>query len=143
MIVLVSFSELECSLFAGTADRLKAGQAVHCINGIGSICDTVLSGAMDQTRIVYPHVIILNLDVPRQSWQYSLSSLKQNVFWRRIPVTGVGCLAKDALGDFYALGGVSCIRKPDSYSELSDVVETAVRYWMLVSVLPDQFVEFD
>lgn len=142
MIILVSFSELECSLFAASSAALKAEARIRCIDGIGSIEDTVLAEMSEHARITYPNAIVLNLDVKRSHWRQNLLLLKNNGFWRRIPVVGVGFLEEaEAVEEFYALGGASCIRKPDSDAAFMDVAKSVIGYWLHVAVLPDQFVE--
>lgn len=144
MIILVSFSERDSTLFAQSAAEVTTGATVRCIDDLGALDGMVLSGVAETGAIDYPQVIILNLDAPNRSWRHSLSLLKNNAFWRHIPVAGFGFADEDdAVGEFYALGGASFISKPQSPAALPDVVGVAVRYWALVSILPDQFTGAD
>ena len=140
MIVLISFSELEKSLFGKVADTLGIGDHVRYIaeataNDIGTF-----HRKMEFTKKAYPKVLVLNLDGQNNDWRNVLRELKERESWKKIPVLGISTLHDPAvIEEFYAMRGASLIRKPSSYDELFKVSRTAQKYWLNVATLPNDY----
>jgi two-component system, response regulator len=82
-------------------------------------------------------LIILDLNMPKMSGKETLSSLKSNPFWRKIPVVVMTTSkAKEDVNECYDLGANSFISKPTSYAGLNDAVETIAKLWLNYANLP-------
>ena len=140
MIVLISFSELETSLFGKVA--VEAGIAHHVRyipDATGNDIDA-FHATLAHAEKAYPKVLVLNLDHPSGNWRDVLGTLKANPSWRKIPVLGFSFLEEPGIvEEFYALRGASLIRKPNNFEELRTITKTAMKYWLSVATLPNEY----
>ena len=82
-------------------------------------------------------LIILDLNMPKMDGRETLSNLKSNPFWRKVPV--VVMTTSKAIEDIdrcYDLGANSYITKPSSYDDLNDTIRTMVKLWLNYAHLP-------
>lgn len=82
-------------------------------------------------------LIILDLNMPKMDGRETLSNLKSNPSWRKIPV--VMMTTSKSLTDIdqcYELGVNSYITKPTSYDDLNDTIKTMVKMWLSYACLP-------
>ena len=82
-------------------------------------------------------LIILDLNMPKMDGRETLSNLKSNPSWRKIPV--VVMTTSNAMEDVdkcYDLGANSYITKPASYDDLNHTIRTMVKLWLNYANLP-------
>lgn len=137
MILVVSFNELENSLFEKVVSDLGISHICRYINH-QSISDVnKLVTALDDPTGALPRVIVLNLDCQNADWKALLTDLKKDAVWRFVPVLGFGFLDDpEVVNSFYSLGGTSCVQKPHGYDDLTSITEATLRYWFDFSYLP-------
>lgn len=135
MIALVSFSDLEESLFRKASAELEIGHRIFYFAGIDRMIAAFAENGDGKLAGSFPRAIVMNMDAP--SCIMELGRLKETEKWQKIPVIGYGFLeAADDITGFYGAGGASCIRKPQSYEELVETTRAAMGYWLSMSTLP-------
>jgi len=89
----------------------------------------------DHTR--KPELILLDLNMPRKSGLEVLAEIKGDEALRPIPVVVLTTSrAPEHVMRSYELGGNGYITKPDTYSELVEVMSSLERYWFQTVQLP-------
>lgn len=86
-----------------------------------------------------PHLIFLDMQMPYPDGLEVLMNLKINRLWADIPVimlTGVEDQDKITLA--YQLGAQSVINKPNTHTQLLDIVISIREYWFKTVRLPGQ-----
>jgi len=141
MIVLVSFGELEVSLFKKASTELRIDKRINYFDSRDALTSHCLKSAQRPGDALYPRVIVVNID--SETCIEDVRALKKTDNWRKIPIIGYGFLEDpNDVSEFYGAGGASCIRKPASYAELVDTTRAAMGYWLSMSTLPcDYLVE--
>jgi two-component system response regulator len=84
-----------------------------------------------------PDLVLLDLNMPRVDGREALASIKADSDLCSIPVVVLTTSSDE--GDIlkcYALGANSYICKPDSFSDLVDIVAHLHRYWFQMVELP-------
>ena len=82
-------------------------------------------------------LIILDLNMPKMDGRETLSSLKSNPFWRKVPVIVMTTSnVNEDVDRCYDLGVNSYITKPNSYEGLNDAIRTMVKLWLNYAHLP-------
>ena len=82
-------------------------------------------------------LIILDLNMPKMDGRETLSSLKSNPFWRKVPVIVMTTSnVNEDVDRCYDLGVNSYITKPNSYEALNDAIRTMVKLWLDYAQLP-------
>ncbi len=82
-------------------------------------------------------LIILDLNMPKMGGKETLSNLKSNPFWRKVPVVVMTTSkAKEDIDDCYNLGANSFITKPTTYEGLNDAIKTMAKLWLNFAKLP-------
>lgn len=139
MIVLISFPELECSLFSKAAHEMDIAHHIRYIEPEDAMDIKALHTSQYGGK-GFPKVLILNLDDTANDWRDVLSTFKAHEDWQKIPVMGFSFLTDTSIvEEFYRLRGASVIRKPQTYAELLIITKNAMRYWLNVATLPDEF----
>ncbi len=140
MIVLISFSELETALFKKAAIEVEISDHVRYFDDATPDDISVFHAQLSHAKKAYPKVLVMNLDDQDKDWRAILGTLKSTDGWKNIPVLGFSFSKSEALvEEFYALRGASLISKPDTYAQLIDITKTAMRYWMNVATLPNEY----
>lgn len=141
MILIVNFNFIETSLMKKVADEVGIGnRCFYPETNVLSRDDIV--AAINDPRGTLPRVVIVNLDSEDADWSVLVTALKSHNIWKMIPIMGFGFLDDPTITEkFYALGGASCIRKPDGYEGLKQITTTAIQYWLDVSFMPSDFLE--
>ena len=86
-----------------------------------------------------PHLILLDLNMPRKDGREALREIKAVPHFRKIPIVVLTTsMAEEDILNAYALGVNSYITKPVSFNDLLNVMSTIVRYWFGVVWLPHQ-----
>lgn len=84
-----------------------------------------------------PHLILLDLNMPRKDGREVLREIKTHEKLRHIPVVILTTShAEEDIERTYGLGGNSYITKPISYDSLVDIMKTLGIYWLKTVKLP-------
>ncbi len=87
--------------------------------------------------VSYPHIILLDLNMPRKDGREALKEIKSNPRLRRIPVIVLTTSsAEEDIISTYDMGISSYIRKPVTFDKLVDLVKELGRYWLEIVELP-------
>jgi len=81
-----------------------------------------------------PHLILLDLHLPRKSGHEVLAEIKQDPDLRLIPVVIMtSCPSEDAIDKAYDLHANCCIRKPVDLDQFGLTVKKIERFWFHVA----------
>jgi CheY-like chemotaxis protein len=84
-----------------------------------------------------PELVLLDLNMPRIGGMDVLEEIKSDPALRTIPVVVLTTSrAPEHIARTYELGGSGFITKPDSYTELVDMMKNLERYWFGTVRLP-------
>lgn len=85
----------------------------------------------------YPELVLLDLNMPKKGGLEVLEEIKQDETLRAIPVVVLTTSrAPEHIAKSYELGGNGFITKPNSYTELVQMMENLNRYWFGTVELP-------
>lgn len=85
----------------------------------------------------YPDLILLDLNMPRQSGRETLPELKSNPHLQRIPVVVLTTSSSpDDVVYCYRMGANSFVSKPVSFRAWVDLITTLSKYWFETVQLP-------
>lgn len=91
----------------------------------------------DRTMHPLPHLILLDLNMPRKDGREVLQEIKNHEKLRYIPVVILTTShAEEDIERIYKLGGNSYITKPISYDSLVEIMKTLGMYWLKTVKLP-------
>jgi len=83
---------------------------------------------------VRPHLILLDLHLPRKSGHEVLAEIKQDADLRVIPVVIMtSCDSEDAIQYAYDLHANCCVRKPVDLEQFGLTVQKIERFWFHVA----------
>jgi CheY-like chemotaxis protein len=86
-----------------------------------------------------PHLVLLDLNMPRKDGRETLKELKADARLKMIPVIIYSTSsAPEDINNAYSLGANSYITKPFSFEELAATLSTLVNYWMKCARLPGE-----
>ncbi len=140
MILIANFNMIENSLLAKVAEELGIDDRCKYLETPVTNRDELVAALNDPSGKL-PRALIVNLDSDDADWSELVSALKSHKIWKLVPIMGFGFLEDiETVKKFYALGGASCIRKPDGFDGLKKITETAIRYWLDVSFMPSDYV---
>jgi CheY-like chemotaxis protein len=89
-------------------------------------------------KVQRPHLIILDLNMPKIDGREALSHIKSNVHLKRIPVIVLTTSrAEEDIVRTYDLGVNSFICKPVHYNDLVVVAREIGNYWFSTVALPN------
>lgn len=92
----------------------------------------------DPSTSPLPHLVILDLHMPRLSGFEVLEKRRENPVFRLIPVIVMSSSwSEEDIARCYTLGVNSFITKPVSFDHLVRVMRTIGTYWLEVCELPD------
>ena len=85
-----------------------------------------------------PHLIVLDLKMPKKGGLEVLQEMLDNDDLRRIPVVVLSSSERpEDISASYARGANSYVTKPATLSGLREGVEAMARYWMDIASLPE------
>lgn len=127
------------------SDRLIAVQAIKLSqvettlqfaeDGVEAM-EYLRAGAKDPS-VVRPHLILLDLNLPRKDGRAVLAELKADEDLRLIPVVVLTTSsARDDVTRAYGLHANSYLTKPVDFSEFTRSIATTIDYWFQVVTLP-------
>lgn len=89
------------------------------------------------SKISKPHLIILDLNMPKKDGREALQEIKASEILRRIPVVVLTTSKSESdIQHTYDLGVNSFIQKPVRYSEFVDMAKVLSQYWFHTVKLP-------
>jgi DNA-binding NarL/FixJ family response regulator len=84
-----------------------------------------------------PHLILLDLNMPKLNGFQALEKIKTDPMLSEIPVVVFSSSSTPSdISSIYALGGNSYVTKPGGYQELKKVIHGIVFYWGQIGALP-------
>lgn len=91
----------------------------------------------DQSKAPIPELVLLDLNMPKKGGMEVLQEIKSDPRLRTIPVVVLTTSrAPEHIARSYELGGNGFITKPNTYSELVEVMRNLKRYWFNTVELP-------
>ncbi len=85
----------------------------------------------------HPELVLLDLNMPKKSGMEVLEEIKQDPGLRSIPVVVLTTSrAPEHVARSYELGGNGYVTKPNSYTELVELMQSINRYWFNTVQLP-------
>ncbi len=85
----------------------------------------------------FPDLILLDLKMPKKDGREVLHELKSDPRLRRIPVVALTTsTAEDDVRQSYDVGVNSYVTKPVTFRDLVDMMNTLIKYWFELVVLP-------
>jgi CheY-like chemotaxis protein len=92
----------------------------------------------DETLHPFPHIILLDLNMPKKDGREALKELKSDQRFKSIPVIilTTSMEEKDIIKS-YELGVNSYIIKPVTYTELVEFTRVLSQYWFDIAKLPN------
>lgn len=85
----------------------------------------------------HPELVLLDLNMPKKSGMEVLKEIKQDTALRSIPVVVLTTShAPEHIALSYELGGNGFVTKPNTFSELVELMKNIQRYWFKTVELP-------
>lgn len=90
-----------------------------------------LDGARRGASAPLPHLVLLDLDMPRMDGRQALHAIKARPELRHLAVVVLtGSRAPEDLSACYRAGASSYVAKPTSFEELVQTIQTLIDYWL-------------
>lgn len=90
------------------------------------------------TKATRPHLIVLDLRMPKKSGLEALAEIRESEVLRRIPVVVLSSSDRiEDISDSYARGANSYVTKPASLAGLRLGVSELAKFWLNVASLPE------
>ena len=87
---------------------------------------------VDHTDVARPNLIVLDVDMPKLNGLQTLDRLKQNPYWRSVPVVLMSNRIDPEFKEIaYQLGAASFLTKPTDLLMLRDVLGQLCREWVV------------
>jgi len=142
MIVLIGFPDVERTFTEKAFVELGIDDRCKFFDTLEGVFEFCAQTSDERRTATFPRVFVFNIDVPGETWKSDLTALKSTNGWKSIPAIGYGFLTDQSdIPEFYAHGGVSCIRKATSYEELLESTRTAMGYWLGMSTMPCDYLK--
>ncbi len=88
-------------------------------------------GKYERSKNEAPHLILLDLNMPKKDGRCVLQELKKNPKLNKIPVIVLSTsFNPEDISNAYELGANSFISKPSSYVELKEIAKAIKNYWV-------------
>lgn len=98
--------------------------------------EAALEYLTDATTVL-PHLILLDLNLPKKDGWEVLSEMQTQDSLRRIPVIVLtSSSAERDCRRAYELGCNAYVQKPDNYEEIQEVVRSVEQFWVLRNQFP-------
>ena len=96
-----------------------------------SVGTGVLDWLGSVSRKQLPHLILLDLQLPKLDGLAVLRTLRNNVATREIPVVGIAAeYTQDDVQMGYKVGANICVAKPATQEEFAALLEQQIAYWL-------------
>lgn len=88
-------------------------------------------GKYQDNKSTAPHLILLDLNMPKKDGRAVLQEIRSNHKLKKIPVVVFTTSSnKDDIAHSYELGANSFISKPSSYEDLKEIAKAIKNYWL-------------
>ncbi len=142
VVILLADDDEEDRLL--TQKALAASRLVnelHCVGDGEELLDYLHQRADygDPAAAPRPHVILLDLNMPRKSGREALAEIKADPAFRHIPIVVLTTSAVDEdIFRSYEVGANSFITKPVTFEGLVQVMRGLGNYWFEIVRLPEE-----
>jgi CheY-like chemotaxis protein len=135
-ILLAEDDEDDRVLTRAALNEAKHNAVLHTVDDGAELLD-YLRRQGDHADAGRPHLILLDLNMPRMNGHEALAEIKRDPELRSIPVV-VLTTSKDAedISSSYQLGANSYISKPTGFLSFVDTMRSFARYWTDTVELP-------
>ncbi|MBB6001987.1 response regulator [Arcicella rosea] len=90
----------------------------------------------DKYAFSKPSVIILDLNMPKKDGRETLKEIKENPLFKKIPVIILTTSkAEEDVNLCYSYGANAYIVKPNSFTELTEILSTMTNFWLNIVTL--------
>jgi two-component system, response regulator len=138
-ILLVEDNESDAELTLHALEKNKLINKIRRVDDGEKALDFVFCRGpySDRTFASPPHLILLDLKLPKVDGMQVLRQLKSDPRTKAIPVILLTASKEDRdVAESYQLGVNSYIQKPVNFSDFQDVVRQLGMYWLLVNIKP-------
>lgn len=91
----------------------------------------------DKHEYPRPSVLILDLNMPKKDGRETLKEIKANPLLKNIPVIVLTTSkAQEDINLCYSYGANAYIVKPNSFTELTDIITVLTKFWLEIATLP-------
>ncbi len=102
-----------------------------------ALLDHLSHSKRDEPAYARPHLILLDLNMPKINGFEALQKIKTDPQLQNTPVIVFSASSSPMdISNIYALGGNSYVSKPLAYAELKKVIQGIVFYWGQIGALP-------
>ncbi len=139
MTILIADDDMDDRLFMERALRQNGfTQAINFVEDGEDLMEYLRqNGRYQGQTLVYPNLLILDLNMPRKNGFQALAEIKADPALRRLPVIVMSTSSthEDVLKT-YNLGVNSFVIKPFNFNRLVEIVGALKLYWMDIVKLP-------
>ena len=137
-IILAEDDEDDQLLTQTALQEAQAKTRVHIVGDGAELLAHLKEGWHAETgETLRPHLILLDLNMPRMNGHEALGRIKQDPEFRSIPVVILTTsTAQDDIAASYDAGANSYISKPIGYLNYVDAMRGFSRYWTDIVTLP-------
>ncbi len=139
-ILHVEDDENDVELFGHACRRAGVTCQVHVVADGQEAIDYLSGGGKyaDRQQHPFPHLVLLDLKVPRINGFQVLAWLRKHERSRRLPVVVFSSSDHEAdVRRAYELGANSYLAKPTDFRELVELAAAVHRYWLTLNLLPE------
>ena len=141
VIVLADDDEEDRMLTQKALAESRLVNELHCVEDGEELLDYLHQRAdyVDPATAPRPHVILLDLNMPRKSGREALAEIKADPAFRHIPIVVLTTSAEDEdIFRSYEVGANSFITKPVTFDGLVQVMRGLGNYWFEIVRLPEE-----
>jgi two-component system response regulator len=138
-ILLIEDNLADAELALHALRKSKVASKIHLVTDGEQALDFLLCRNSFSTRAFddAPHLILLDLKLPKIDGLQVLQIVKQNDRTKAIPIVVLTTSKEERdMVNSYRLGVNSYIQKPVNFNEFRDVVRQLGMYWLLVNCNP-------
>jgi CheY-like chemotaxis protein len=126
---------IQDAIYEATTNRVD----VHFVKDGAEMLDYLYRRGLylDEQAAPQPELVLLDINMPRKSGLEVLEEIKRDPALRTIPVVLLTTSrAPEHIARSYELGGAGFVTKPNSFTELVDLMRSIERYWFRTVQLP-------
>ena len=139
MLILIADDDADDRMFLEQALRQSGyTQDIHTVEDGEDLLDYLRrQGRYTGREMIWPTLLILDLNMPRKNGFQALSEIKDDAKLRRLPVVVMTTSAADEdVIKTYNLGVNSFITKPFNFNRLVEIISALKIYWLETVKLP-------
>ena len=130
-ILLADDDDNFAHLIANAFEKLNHNISLKTVKDGVEVLDYIETSLAGSNRnYPLPHLILLDLRMPRMDGYEVLKALKENTRSQSIPVIAIsGSDDPEDIQRIYSLGGASYIRKPNKFQTLVSTMDSLANFW--------------